>query len=151
MKLAIAVFTLILTSGCVVEYGPYDPDAHWWRGGYSEHRLAPDIYEVIYAAGCCRRPRGEPALQHYDEDFRLLRCAELTLENGYQYFIVEGGISPSRYSSSRYSRRDTYVMKMFVTKPDVGSLVFVYHAETVQQELRTRYGITPHASSAGDR
>ncbi len=138
MKVAIAIVTLTLTIGCVSKYGPYDPDASW-SGGYSEHKLASDIYEVRYAAGCCRAPQGEPAAQHYVEDFRFLRCAELTLESGYQYFVVEGGITPSHYE-----RPDTYVIKMFVTKPDVDLLVFVYHAETVQKEMRTRYEITPH-------
>ncbi len=138
MKVAIAIVTLTLTIGCVSKYVPYDPDAPW-RGGYSEHKLASDIYEVRYAAGGWMDPEGEPAAWHYVEDFRLLRCAELTLESGYQYFLVEGGITPQHYF-----RPDTYVIKMFATKPNVDSLVFVYHAETVQKEMRTTYEITPH-------
>ncbi len=131
----IAIVTLTLTIGCVSKYVPYDPDAPW-RGGYSEHKLASDIYEVRYAAGIGRPPQGEPAAHHYVGDFRLLRCAELTLESGYQYFLVEGGITPQHYF-----RPDTYVIKMFVTQPKVDPDVFVYHAETVQAEIRMRYGI----------
>ena len=130
---------LALASSCVTaKYGRFDPD-RICRGGYSEHKLSEDIYEVRYAAACWRAPKGEPRRHHYPEDWRLLRCAELTLENGYQYFLVEGGITPSHYS-----RPDTYVIKMFSTKPDVDLLLFVYHAETVQQQMRTRYKITAH-------
>ncbi len=137
MKVAIAIVTLTLTIGCVSKYVPYDPDASW-RGGYSEHKLASDIYEVRYQADVWVFPEGEPAAGHYHEDFRLLRCAELTLESDNQYFVVEGGITPQQYL-----RPDTYVIKMFVTKPDVDLLVFVYHAETVQKEMRARYEVAP--------
>ena len=44
----IAIVTLTLTIGCAaIKYRPYDPDAPL-RGGYSEHKLASDIYEVRY-------------------------------------------------------------------------------------------------------
>ena len=138
MKVSIAIVTLTLTMGCSIKYVPYDSGAPW-RGGYSEHKLAQDIYEVRYEPGGGFSPLGEPQAGHYHEDFRLLRCAELTLESGHQYFLVEGGITPQHYF-----RPDTYVIKMFVVKPNVDPLVFVYHAETVQKEMRTSYEITPY-------
>ena len=136
----ILVALLMAGLGCAsIKYVPYDPDRPW-RGGYSEHKLSPDIYEVRYAAATTLAvARGEPAAQHYHEDFRLLRCAELTLWSGFQYFVVEGGVTPSHYA-----RADTYVIKMYVAEPEFASLVFVYHAETVQEEMRRRYRIMPH-------
>ena len=129
MKVAIAVVALMLTIGCS-KYQPYGAGG---RGGYREHKLASDIYEVEYIHGAFP-PWGLPTDMHYGEDFRLLRGAELTLENGYQYFMVKERDRSLHYSS-------TFVIKMFVTQPKVDSVVFVYHAEAVQAEIRRRYGI----------
>ncbi len=133
----LAAMLALASSGCVPKYGRFDPE-RTWRGGYSEHKLSPDIYEVRYAPGCCISPRGEPSRDHYHQDWRLLRCAELTLENGYRYFLVEGGITPN----TPFYPSETYVIKMFTEKPETDSAVFVYRAETVQQTIRTRYGLT---------
>ena len=135
--LAIAVVALTLTIGCASKYQPFTGAL---SGGYREHKLASDIYEVEYIGGIFP-PKGQRAgLTHYTEDFQLLRGAELTLGSGHQYFIVKAD-NTGRYP---YSLSGTLVIKMFVTKPKVDSVVFVYHAETVETEIRRRYGITSH-------
>ena len=124
MKVAIAVVALTLAIGCASKYQPFTGAL---SGGYREHKLAPDIYEVEYTSGF-HPPRSQSwaGLTHYADDFRLLRGAELTLGSGHQYFIVKAD-NTGRHS---YPLSRTIVIKMFVTKPKVDSVVFVYHAET---------------------
>ena len=77
MKVSFAIVTLTLTIGCVAKYVPYDPDAFFnWRGGYSEHKLASDIYEVRYAWGG-RPPRrlGNGHLPQIPRKRRTPTCA----------------------------------------------------------------------------
>jgi hypothetical protein len=50
-------------------------------GGYSDTKLAPDVIRVNFAGNAYTS--GERA-----QDFTLLRAAQLTLTNGYKYFVV---------------------------------------------------------------
>jgi hypothetical protein len=52
-----------------------------WIGGASEIQLAPDTYRVLFS------PTGYIS---WNLAYRpaLVRCAELTIENGYRYFGV---------------------------------------------------------------
>ncbi len=51
-------------------------------GGYSETRLAENVFQVSFRANASKRSEGRA------EDFALLRCAELTIENGFTYFSI---------------------------------------------------------------
>jgi hypothetical protein len=64
---------IVLLSGCATPYASI--------GGASEIQLAPDTYRVLFS------PTGYIS---WDLAYRaaLLRCAELTIENGYRYFAV---------------------------------------------------------------
>jgi hypothetical protein len=64
---------IVFLSGCGTPYGTI--------GGSSEIQLAPDSYRVSFS------PRGYIS---WDLAYRsaLLRCAELTIQNGYRYFGV---------------------------------------------------------------
>lgn len=55
-----------------------------FSGGFSETRLAPDVFRVSFSGN--GHTRSERA-----QDFVLLRAAELTLQNGYRYFKVLDG------------------------------------------------------------
>lgn len=50
-------------------------------GGYSETQLSENIFQVYF------RGNGYTS-QERASDFNLLRSAEVTLENGYRYFII---------------------------------------------------------------
>ncbi len=76
-QLRVALVSLVCVigflSGCGTPYGT--------MGGFSEIQLAPDIYRVSFS------PCG-----YYPWDLAyqagLLRCATLTIQNGYRYFGV---------------------------------------------------------------
>ncbi len=67
------VCLIVFLSGCATPYGTL--------GGASETQLAPDSYRVLFS------PTGYIS---WDLAYKaaLLRCAELTVENGYRYFAV---------------------------------------------------------------
>lgn len=85
-------------------------------------------------------------------DFTLLRSAELTLENGYAYFVVivsenrtrnsldynpgSLNVAPSYSISSKPSATST--IEMMEVEPEE---IFSYHAQTVIASLKRKYGI----------
>ena len=81
MKKLMAVLTAsiaLLAAGCATTYTSADEGF----GGYSEIRLAPDSYRVLIEGnGFTSRAEAE--------QFAMRRCAELTLEQGKRYFILE--------------------------------------------------------------
>jgi len=74
VALVSAVYLIVLLSGCANPYGSI--------GEASAIQLAPGTYRVLFS------PTGYIS---WDLAYRaaLLRCAELTIENGYRYFAVE--------------------------------------------------------------
>jgi hypothetical protein len=85
-------------------------------------------------------------------DFNLLRSAELTVRDGYEYFIVLDGqdsVDKSLYfNPGSLNVSPTYGM---ITKPRASNVitmlhskpegVFSYHASTVVANLKAKYGI----------
>jgi hypothetical protein len=76
------LFPLALT-GCATTY-----QAKSFTGGFSETRYAEDVFEVSFNGN------GYTSEQRAS-DLALLRSAELTLKNGYQYFVVFSGDTKS--------------------------------------------------------
>ncbi len=77
MKKLICLLVLAtMVSGCATTY-----HRQTWTGGYSDTKIQDDIFRVEFA-GNAYVSRGKV------EDFALLRCAEVTLENGYKYFVI---------------------------------------------------------------
>lgn len=76
MKIFFTVVLLVLLSGCATAYQPKS-----FSGGYSETRLGENIFQVSFRGnGYTSRERAA--------DFNLLRSAEVTLENGFRYFVI---------------------------------------------------------------
>ena len=74
-KLLVGLLCLGLM-GCATGY-----QKRGFTGGYKETKIQDDIFKVDFAANAYSS-RGRT------QDFCLLRCAELALENDYQYFII---------------------------------------------------------------
>ena len=81
VALVSVVCVIVLLSGCGTPYGTI--------GGFSEVQLGPDSYRVSFS------PHGYIS---WDLAYKsaLLRCAELTIQNGYRYF---GVLAIENYSS----------------------------------------------------
>ena len=83
MRVALALLVAFL-AGCT-SYGPYS--GGWFpsfKSGYSDEVLSPRIYRVVFRGNQWSAAREV-------EDFALLRSADLTLEEGYRYFVILKG------------------------------------------------------------
>ena len=154
MKTLIFVVLAVLMFGCATSY-----QSKGLMGGYSETQLAPDTFKVSFGGN--GYTSGERA-----QDFTLLRAAELTLQNGYNYFVVinesntksisthtTGGYASTsgrfyrgRYSSSTwFTPPSTYntarpqsglAIKCYVDKPSVEC----FDAAFIRDSLKRKYG-----------
>jgi len=75
--LLLCALTTILCS-CATPYHKY---GNWSGGGYTDLKIQDNIFKVTFG-GNGYPNRGEVA------DFALLRSAEVTIENGYSYFVI---------------------------------------------------------------
>lgn len=81
MKRVLACLSLCAILGACAMASPYGP-AYGPRGaGYSEYRIEPGRFRVTYQGG-----PGAPPQQV--ADYALLRAAELTLAEGYDWFQI---------------------------------------------------------------
>ena len=75
-----ALATVICLPGCAATT-PYQP-AHNGQG-YSQQKLESNRYRIVFGANAAT-PRQKA------QDYVLLRAAELTLEQGYDFFVITG-------------------------------------------------------------
>ena len=84
MKKTLFIFycLVVLLSGCATAYKP-----NGLGGGYSDMALSDDTYKVSFRGNGYSSPE-------LVQTYLLRRCAELTLQNGYKYFIIlTGGVN----------------------------------------------------------
>jgi len=88
MKKLIYLFVMVvLVSGCATGY-----HREGFSGGYNDMKIQDDIFKVGFSGnGYCGSERAV--------NFAMLRCAEVTLEKGYNYFIIIDEKSLSETSS----------------------------------------------------
>lgn len=152
----ICAFLILTLGGCATSY-----QSTGLTGGFSETRLAEDMFRVEFTGNGFTR--GERA-----SDFALLRASELTLDNGYRYFVImdenhdvqrhtyttSGTTSTSVNSYGNYTdvnvRQNegttqtffkpgsTLTIALFAEKPQA---VLSYSAEFVSNEIRTKYDL----------
>src|SRR5215471_1735350 len=99
VALASVVCLIVLLSGCGTPYGTI--------GGSSEAQLGPDSYRVSFS------PSGYISWDLAYE-LTLLRCAEVTIRNGYRYF---GVLAIENYSSVSSFPLPGTAMRMGSTTP----------------------------------
>jgi len=132
------LFSLLsmLITGCVAT--AYQPTGS--SGGYSHTQLDENIYHVYFKGN-------EYTSSERASDFALLRCAEITLESGMNYFRI---IDEERYTIDdvqQYGKtigiahmpRSKYSIEIYMEKPNTGSKVF--NATFLRDSIKTKYGI----------
>lgn len=65
-----------ILSGCATGY-----QKQGWTGGYNESQLQKDMFRVSFKGNAFVN-------QEKVEDYLLLRCAEITIDNGFDYFVI---------------------------------------------------------------
>lgn len=106
-----------LLAGCATGYQPKDS-----TGGYSESALEPGVWRV-------RFDHTPYTLRQQIDDFTLLRSAELTLQQGYDYFTL-----------SRTAAQPEVVVHMYKAAP-AGTLAH-YDARSVCAKVGSNYEVT---------
>ncbi len=124
-----------LLAACATQYAPYQSS----RGGYSEVQVSPEIYRVRVDLGWWNFLRTPIPLGSLEHDIALLRSAELTLEKGARYFVIDGGECRDPYLSSFSVVCKIKILSEMPATTDPA--VLVYRAVEVQRELRGRLGL----------
>jgi hypothetical protein len=140
MKIFYPVLLGAMLTACATSY-----QSNGLMGGYSEKQLKENVFEVKFGGnGLTTRQRAT--------DFALLRSAELTLERGYNYFVIidnqrvlrvtkesvdmsSTGTSPTTYHVRQPTATNTIVC--FKNQPDGES----YDAREVVQSLKKKYDL----------
>ena len=76
---ALTLFAVVILAGCATPYGP-----HQIAGGYSDVRIQNDVFRIVFDGNGFIH---KSAVDYY----ALVRAAEITVQNGRDYFRVLGG------------------------------------------------------------
>lgn len=140
MKTKIALFLFLICSLFCTSFswGQKYHKANYKRMGYSETQLSPDKFNVTYRWHGIWTNKAEKI-----NDFYLLRCAELTLMNGYKYFkIIEGKESDDHHNgvtSTTVVEDINKTIRLLKDKPENDD--YVYDAAFLQKSVREKYNL----------
>jgi hypothetical protein len=153
VKNILAVLVLTLLTACATTYQPQA-----FTGGYSQTQLAENVFKVTFKGNA-----------HLDRetasDYALLRSAEVTLENGFKYFVIVDAQQYSKnlsyttptttygsaYGNGGYAQgiATTYGGQSFLfSKPTSTNVIiclnekpdsFVYEAEFIVRSIKQKY------------
>jgi hypothetical protein len=90
------VAAVLLLSGCATAY---QPDGI--SGGYSDRRLSDNTAQVTFRGNRFDTPE----MLH---SYLLRRCADVTLQNGYEYFVLAGSGAPNEQPTYINDQKDDY-------------------------------------------
>ena len=97
------IISLSILSGCATTY---QKTSFWSDEGYSDMQLQKNVFEVVFKSN-------EWTDQETTRRYALRRCAELTLENNFDYFkIMEGEnyLEKSSYTTPQKAQSTTVYM-----------------------------------------
>lgn len=152
LKAFLVSLTLIFfASGCSTGRS-YHPRESMWGLGYSETRLAPDSWRVMF--------RGYAIPEAQAADYALLRAADLMKSANYPYFAVlsekstaptqavgmlsmQGGSGFGGMASSTYPETNILIKGFHARPKDESHLV--YDTEFISRELHSKYRVKPPA------
>ena len=140
MRNIIYIVVIVILSGCATAYQPRGA-----TGGFSEMQLRHDVFQVSFDGnGFTSKSRAA--------DFMMLRNAEITLENGYRYFVI---VDPKVIRESEpldealvaagvieYAAKNSYASNTIICfRDDPDNALDFYDAELVYRSIRKKYGI----------
>ena len=82
--IATCIASTLLLGACATPY-----QKRGLTGGFTETQLSPETYRISFQANTITPP-------DQVQDYTLLRAAELTLENGHRYFVVQETVDQTR-------------------------------------------------------
>lgn len=123
-NLFVSIALLLLLAGCAT---PYQTFELFGRGGYQETKLSDDAYQVAYYGNHVTPFETINSLLLY-------RTAVLTVENGFDYFEVQGGYRRTPLSVYGGFRILEHTVKMRKGEPENKS-DHIYVARKIIQEF----------------
>lgn len=133
------LFTILAVSGCATTHSlvvgsPYQPYNRWnIAGGYSETRLAPDIVRVVFHGN-------SSTSEERAKDLALLRAADLSLQSGFPFFVVEKEETEVEKQTSddlTIEMPKSEILVHFLKDKSQGDLVF--DADYLVRTLKAKY------------
>lgn len=103
MRTLLATILCLALAGCALTY---KPAPFWGAGGYSSKDINTNTVSVNYLTG-----RGATAEKV--KNYALYRCAEVTLEKGFDWFLIREGSARSQSGGYTSSASATYVITMY--------------------------------------
>lgn len=133
-------FIVVIVTGCAVTQSTrYQSLA--FTGGYSDTRLGEDMFDVSFQSNSYTK--ADKA-----NDFCLLRCAELSDQNGYPFFVVisnkERGLTistqgPFGVTSGTDKPSSHNTIKLFKEKPT--NYALAYEAKYIISSIKAKYNL----------
>jgi hypothetical protein len=92
-KLVFKAFSLLVVASLLGCVGPtlYGPGSQSTRGGYEDSKLQDDQFNVAFNANGFTSPVRA-------KNYFLFRCAEITVQNGYDFFVIVSGDAIVNYA-----------------------------------------------------
>jgi hypothetical protein len=129
------IAAILILSGCATDYQRQGPTfLGWWDGyGYSSTQIDTNVFQVTFKGNAYTE-------SDRANNFALLRSAELTLENGYEYFVIIDAQKYSKNSSDTTPTTSTTNIRTntimcFKEKPEE----FSYNARFIEKSLKKKY------------
>ncbi len=122
-KIILLLITFLLLNGCSTSYQPQG-----FSGGYTDFALSSDVYRVTF--------QGNGYTSYNKVQMYLLRrCSELTLEKGYNYFLLMANnssidtsayVTPSTINSSSSTTYSSYSSQIYTnTSINPGQIYYI--------------------------
>jgi len=132
--ISLLLFTLIIVISCSTQY-----QSHGRMGGYSETRISENVWKVDIKSNDFAE--GERA-----SDYLLLRCAEITNDNGFNYFqISDSASNPSIILSksdddwfTKVKTKKSCFITCFKGMPEKGT---AYNAKFIIESIKDKYNM----------
>jgi hypothetical protein len=139
-NIILVIFISTLIQSCATNY-----QKSGFNGGYSETQLDVNSFKVTFEGN-------DYTSRERVADFNLLRSAEVTLKNGYQYFAI---VNSNNYTSSSYAvigistfhtsePGSSNTIICFKKKPEK---TFSYSANFIRKSITEKYGIKKEAKN----
>ncbi len=133
IRLCTILIISFLISTYVIAYGPSGDYGGFPHGGYSDVRIKGNTAIVRYDGGVFTK-------QQTIENYVLYRCARITIDNGYDYFIVTSiTTSKMEVNVSESDSHNGYVTippKLYTAYPDIERFQSATVSDT---SMRCRY------------
>ncbi len=130
MKKISILFAILFLGGCATAYQPKG-----MTGGFSSTQLDTNVFTVTFKGnGFTDREKSN--------DYALLRCAEIALENGYDYFVI--------IDAQQYSKNSTYTTPTkATTKVNTNTYGSVYGYRSTATYNANTYGTATTTVTGG--